>query len=240
MSAEKRDHNAETEEADPGHSTPPVYSRFSGGQKRWIVALVAFAGWFSSLSSFIYFPAIPFLAKDRGTSIQNINLTATAYLIMSGIFPALVGSAADTFGRRPVFIITLAMYVGANLGLALQSSYGLLFFLRMVQSVGISGSYAITYGVIGDLFTPAERGGYSGIVSFILNTPPKHWPGFERFVASEMDLEEHLLVLVYCVPLLSYTHHRLPPGNFEANRHGWICCSKRDESAINLILAAAS
>lgn len=163
MTVEKEDRVFETER--PDHPTAPAYSRFSTGQKQWIVALVAFAGWFSSLSSFIYFPAISFLAEDLDTSIQNINLTVTAYLIMSGIFPPLVGNAADIFGRRPVFTFTLLIYVGANIGLALQSSYRVLFFLRMVQSAGISGSYAVTYGVIGDLFTPAERGGYSGIVS---------------------------------------------------------------------------
>lgn len=152
------------------------YSAFSIAQKRWIMALVAFAGWFSSLSSFIYFPTIPSIASDLDVTTERINLTVTAYLIMSGIIPSIVGNAADTVGRRPVFIVTLAVYVAANVGLALQSSFGLLFFLRMVQSAGISGSYSVTYGVLGDLFTPSERGGYSGLVSFILNTPPSVGP----------------------------------------------------------------
>lgn len=152
------------------------YSAFTKTQKRCIIALVALAGWFSSLSSFIYFPAIPSMAEDLGESIERINLTVTAYLIMSGIFPSVVADAADTMGRRPVFILTLAVYVAANIGLALQTSFGLLFFLRMAQSAGISGSYAVSYGVIGDLFTPSERGGYSGLVSFALNTPPSIGP----------------------------------------------------------------
>jgi len=168
-------HPPTTLESTPG-STSPNYSAFGSTQKKCIIGLVAFAGWFSSLSSFIYFPAIPFLASDLSTPIEKINLTVTAYLIMSGIFPSLVGGAADTIGRRPVFIVTLAVYVAANVGLALQSSFGALFTLRMLQSAGISGSYAVTYGVIGDLFTPAERGGYSGIVSFVLNTPPSIGP----------------------------------------------------------------
>jgi len=157
-------------------SPPPPYSAFSSRQKKGIVSLVAFAGWFSSLSSFIYFPAIPFMASDLGVPTEKINLTVTAYLIASGVFPSFIGEAADNVGRRPVLIVTLLLYVAANVGLALQSSFGLLFFLRIVQSAGISGSYAITYGVVGDLFTPAERGGYSGVVSFVLNTPPSIGP----------------------------------------------------------------
>ncbi|KAK8041900.1 major facilitator superfamily transporter [Apiospora rasikravindrae] len=154
----------------------PSYSTFLPWQKRCIIAVVAFGGWFSSLSSFIYFPAIPALASDLGVGVERINLTVTSYLIMSGIFPALVGNAADKLGRRPVFLFTLVVYVAANIGLALQNSFGLLFFLRMLQSAGISGTYSVTYGVIGDLFTPAERGGYSGIISFFLNTPPSIGP----------------------------------------------------------------
>ncbi|CAG7968823.1 unnamed protein product [Penicillium nalgiovense] len=139
--------------APPDQESLP-YSAFSLAQKRWIIALVAFAGWFSSLSSFIYFPAIPSIASDLDVSTEQINLTVTAYLIMSGIFPSIVGNAADTLGRRPVFRDTS----------------------NIVQSAGISGSYIVTYGVLGDLFTPSERGGYSGVVSFSLNTPPSVGP----------------------------------------------------------------
>ncbi|KAK8026589.1 hypothetical protein PG991_003645 [Apiospora marii] len=128
----------------PTIDTP--YSAFQPWQKRWIIAVVAFAGWFSSLSSFIYFPAIPALAADLGVSVEKINLTVTSYLIMSGIFPALVGNAADKLGRRPVFLATLAVYVAANIGLALQDSFGLLFFLRMLQSAGISETSRVIVG----------------------------------------------------------------------------------------------
>ncbi|KAG8159469.1 hypothetical protein KVR01_011130 [Diaporthe batatas] len=152
------------------------YSAFSRGQKNYIIFLAAFAGWFSSASSFIYFPAIPAIAEDLDQSIERINLTVTSYLIVSGIFPSITGNAADRFGRRPVFLISLTVYLLSNIGLALQSNFGLLFFFRMVQSAGISGTFSITYGVLSDLFTPAERGGYAGLISFFLNTPPSIGP----------------------------------------------------------------
>ena len=124
-------------------------------------------GWFSTASSFIYFPAIPFLAHDLNVSIEKINLSVTTYLIASGVFPSLTGSAADRFGRRPIFILTLAVYVAVNIGLALQGSYAALITLRMVQSAAISGSFAFSYGVLGDLSTPADRGGYVGFLSIL-------------------------------------------------------------------------
>jgi MFS family permease len=97
---------------------------------------------FSPLSSFIYYPAITPIAFSLHVSIELINLTITSYLVISGIAPALLGDMADTLGRRPVYIGILSIYVGANVGLALQSSYAALMVLRMVQSFGASGQPA--------------------------------------------------------------------------------------------------
>lgn len=117
----------------------PSYSAFTKRQKIGIMGLACFAGWFSSLSSFIYFPAIPSIAQDLGVSVEYINITVTAYLIASGICPSVVGSAADVIGRRPVFLAALVVYISANVGLALSNSFALMFVMRMLQSAGISG-----------------------------------------------------------------------------------------------------
>jgi MFS family permease len=146
------------------------YSAFSRWQKNTIIGLAAFAGWFSTISSLVYFPAIPFIAVDLSVSTEQVNLTVTSYLIMSGIIPSLLGDIADKFGRRPVFIISLVVYLGANIGLALQSQFSLLFTFRMLQSAGISGTFSVAYGVLSDLCTPAERGGYSGIMTFLFES----------------------------------------------------------------------
>jgi MFS family permease len=116
------------------------HSVFSKWQKRWIVFLASFAGWFSTLSSFIFFPTIPTLAQDLHISIGKINLTITSYLIFAAVAPSIVGNFADTLGRRPAYIATLTVYIVANIGLAAQSSFAALFILRMLQSASISGT----------------------------------------------------------------------------------------------------
>lgn len=124
--------------------TPPAseaapYTFFTKNERRWIVAMIALAGWFSTLSSFIYYPAIPVIAEDLGSSIRMIDLTVTSYLVVSAVAPAVVGDAADTFGRRPLYAATLAVYVAANVGIAVQHSAVALLLLRMLQSAEISG-----------------------------------------------------------------------------------------------------
>ena len=117
-----------------------LYSIFTKHQRWWIVFLAAVAGWFSTLSSFIYFPAIPVISKDLHTSIEKINLTVMSYLLVSAFVPSVVGKAADTHGRRPVYVVTLAAYLVANIGLALQSTFPALFVPRMIAAAGIQAA----------------------------------------------------------------------------------------------------
>jgi MFS family permease len=141
------------------------FSAFSIWQKRWIVVVAAFAAWFSAVSSFIFFPAITALARGIGTGIQEINLTVTSYFLVAAIAPALTATVSDTLGRRPALLGSFLLYVMANVGLALQTSFAALFVLRMVQASGVAGTYAIAYGIVSDLATPAERGTFAGIVA---------------------------------------------------------------------------
>lgn len=124
------------------------YSIFTPSQKGWIIVIAACAGWFSTASSFIYFPAIPFLATDMDVSIQDINLTVTSYLIASGVFPTITGNLADIYGRRITLLISLAVYTAANVGLATQRSFAALFVLRMLQSAAISGALSLSQELV--------------------------------------------------------------------------------------------
>ena len=133
------------DEGFPAQPIPsPPYSVYTTAQKQWIIFIALWAGWFSTASSFIYFPAIPFMAHDMGVSIQKINLTVTSYMIASGIFPAITGNAADRYGRRVALLASIAVYTVANIGIAVQRSFAALFMLRMLQSAAISGMIILT------------------------------------------------------------------------------------------------
>ena len=117
-----------------------VYTIFRRWEKVYIVSLITLAAWFSTLSSFIYYPVITFVARDVRTTVANVNLTVTSYMIMSGIAPAVIGDLADQAGRRPTYMIALVVYLCANIGIAVQNSFVALLLLRMLQSAGISGN----------------------------------------------------------------------------------------------------
>ena len=120
-------------------SSPTPYSLFTKVQRWWVVGVVASAAWFSTLSSFMYYPVLPLLADELNTTAERINLTVASYLAVAGVAPSIAGDAADMFGRRPVYLIALTTYVLANVGLALQGSFIPLLLLRMLQGAAVSG-----------------------------------------------------------------------------------------------------
>lgn len=69
------------ERSDTRASSTVEYSVFSPGMKRYIVIAASCAGFFSPISSQIYFPAMNTLAKDLNVSISLINLTMTSYMV---------------------------------------------------------------------------------------------------------------------------------------------------------------
>jgi MFS family permease len=78
---------------------------------------------------------------------------------------------SDVYGRRVAYFCTFVVFLGACVGLGLSKSYAALVVLRCVQSAGSASSIAIGAGVIGDITTRAERGGYMGVFQAGLLAP---------------------------------------------------------------------
>jgi MFS family permease len=152
------------------HAAVP-YSCFTPAQKGLIVTIVSVAATFSGFASNIYFPAIPTIAKDLSVTPELINLTVTSYLIFQGLSPSLWGAVADVHGRRLTYICTFIILFGSCIGLAEIKHYYQLVILRCLQSTGSASTIAIGAGVIGDITTREERGGYIGIYQAGLLTP---------------------------------------------------------------------
>ncbi|ODQ64454.1 MFS general substrate transporter [Nadsonia fulvescens var. elongata DSM 6958] len=127
-----------------------------------MLALVSFAGTMSSISGPIYFPALTELQVYFNVTTEQINISVVVYSIFQGIGPAIWGTVSDIIGRRPVYIVCLAIYLGSNIGLALTRWYWLLLVMRCIQAIGISAALALGSGVLSDLTERRNRGGYMG------------------------------------------------------------------------------
>jgi MFS family permease len=65
------------------------YTAFTSRQRILIITIASLSATFSGFASNIYFPAIPTMASALHTSVENINLTVTTYMIFQAISPTL-------------------------------------------------------------------------------------------------------------------------------------------------------
>ncbi|KAK9459486.1 major facilitator superfamily domain-containing protein [Lipomyces oligophaga] len=163
------------------------YSVFSQNTKKLLTAAATFGALFSPLATNIYFPSVTDIAEDLHVSLERINLTVTTYMIFQGLSPTIWGTFADVLGRRPIYLLTLIVFMGANLGLALQYSYPALLVLRMVQSGGSSATIALGAGTIGDIVASAERGSYTGFYSAGVMVAPAVAPVIGGLMSKSKD-----------------------------------------------------
>lgn len=84
-------------------------------------------------------------------------------MVLQGLSPTIWGAVADVHGRRVTYLCTFVVFIGACIGLAETKHYYQLVILRCLQSVGSASTIAIGAGVVGDITTREERGGYMGI-----------------------------------------------------------------------------
>lgn len=153
------------------NQTTPAYSIFSKRQKLFLVFIASWSASFSPISAQIYFPAITDVATDLRISAEMVNISITLYMIFQGLAPSFWGPLSDHKGRRIVILSTFTVYIGACIGLALTQNFVELLVFRSLQSTGSASTIAIGSGILGDITTREERGGYMGIFQAALNVP---------------------------------------------------------------------
>jgi EmrB/QacA subfamily drug resistance transporter len=120
------------------------------------------AGMFlSALDQTIVGTSMRTIADDLdGLSLQA--WVTTAYLIVSTISTPIYGKLSDIFGRRPLFLIAISIFLLGSLLAGFSTSMYQLAIFRAVQGMGAGGLMALPLTIMGDILAPRERAKYQG------------------------------------------------------------------------------
>jgi EmrB/QacA subfamily drug resistance transporter len=98
----------------------------------------------------------------------------TAYLLTSTVSGPLYGKLSDIYGRRPLFLIGVSIFLIGSLLCGLSQEMWQFLLFRGIQGLGAGALFPIALAIIADIFAPSERGKYQGFfgavfgVSFLL------------------------------------------------------------------------
>jgi len=116
----------------------------------------------ASLDQTIVSTAMPRVIADLH-GFDRYTWVSTAYLLTSTVMVPIYGKLSDLFGRKPIFLFGVVVFlIGSALSGASQSMNQLIAF-RALQGIGAGALMPIAIAIVGDLFTPRERGKWQGL-----------------------------------------------------------------------------
>ncbi|WP_158885245.1 MDR family MFS transporter [Amycolatopsis anabasis] len=105
--------------------------------------------------------ALPRVVGDLG-GLDAFSWITTGYLLTSTVSVPLYGKLGDLFGRKPVFLTAVALFLAGSAACAVAPSMGVLIACRLLQGLGAGGLFVSVLAIIAELFPPRERARYSG------------------------------------------------------------------------------
>jgi EmrB/QacA subfamily drug resistance transporter len=138
---------------------PAADGSFSDRQIKTIIGGLMLGMFLAALDQTVVSTAIRTIADDlQGYSLQA--WATTAFLITSTISTPLYGKLSDLFGRKPLYLLAIALFVlGSVLCTFATSMYGLAVY-RAVQGLGAGGLLSLAFTILGDLVPPRQRSKY--------------------------------------------------------------------------------
>lgn len=132
-------------------------------RKTVMLLLVAFHACLATLGASAVIPAYSDMAAEFGTTLQDSTYLTAAQIAVLGVAPLLWRPLANTYGRRPIFLLSLLASGLGNMACALSGTYGVLMFFRVVVAFFISPASAIGSAVVAETFLKKDRARYIGI-----------------------------------------------------------------------------
>jgi EmrB/QacA subfamily drug resistance transporter len=114
------------------------------------------------------------VATSLSTMAQDLNgwslmsWVVSAYLVASTVTTPIYGRLSDLYGRRPILLISIALFVAASVLCALSQTMLELIGARVLQGVGGGGLRSVSQAAIADVVPPRERGRYQGYFSSVM------------------------------------------------------------------------
>ena len=148
---------------------PPVEGSVRSMSHRQVVittAGVLLAIFLGSLDQTIVGTAMPRIIADLG-GFTHYTWITTAYMIASTVAVPIAGKLIDIYGRKPLYLIGLTIFVVFSLCCGLSQAMTSIIIFRGLQGIGAGIMIANAFTVIGDMYPPAERGKYQGMVTAV-------------------------------------------------------------------------
>lgn len=126
-------------------------------KRNGLIGLILLLSMTAPLSTDMYLAAFPTILKEFSTTTQLLNYTLVGFFIFFAIGMLLMGLLSDKYGRKPVLLSGLGLYLVSSLLCAVAFNIELLILFRITQALGAGAMVAVSTAIVKDSFSDIER-----------------------------------------------------------------------------------
>jgi DHA1 family bicyclomycin/chloramphenicol resistance-like MFS transporter len=197
-------------------STAPLRKALSERELMWMMALLM------ALNAFgidAILPALDALAADLGVSGNDRQFVIGVYLLTAGIGALAPGALADRFGRRPILLGSIAVYIVLSIASAMAPTYDALIAVRAAQGFFAAGIVALPPAIIRDRVGGDKMAKMMSLIFVIFLMVPAVAPTIGKGILQLGNWRAIFgFMAVLGVAVGAWVHFRLPESLSEENR----------------------
>ncbi|MCC2322846.1 multidrug effflux MFS transporter [Cellulomonas xiejunii] len=138
-----------------------------------------------AISTDIYLPSLPDVARDLGTSAAGAQLTMTGMLIGGAVGQLVIGPLSDRLGRRLPVLVGVALHVVVSLLCAIQTAIVPLIALRVAQGFFNASATVVAMALIRDRFVGSDASRLLSRLMLVIGVAPLFAPSLGGVIAGQ-------------------------------------------------------
>ena len=150
----------------------------------------------------IFLASLPSMAVYYDTPYAIMQFTVAGYLALTGLMQVFIGPISDRFGRRPVMLAALSVFILASLGASLSTSFEVFMVFRCLQAVAVTGQ-VVARATVRDMVAREKAASMIGYVTMGMALAPMLAPPIGGILSDLFGWQSnfHALSLVGCITL---------------------------------------
>ncbi len=126
-------------------------------ERKGALAFLALISAFPPLSTVLYLPALPQMVKVLDTTQARVNMTLSMFFLFFSVGLLFWGPLSEKFGRKPILLSGLTIYVLASVFCAFSQQVEQLIAGRIIQALGGSAGTVVATAIVKDIYRGRER-----------------------------------------------------------------------------------
>jgi DHA1 family bicyclomycin/chloramphenicol resistance-like MFS transporter len=170
------------------------------------------------LSTDLYLASLPSLASSFNVPASTVQLTLSLFVIGFGGAQLIIGPLSDRFGRRPILLFGLALYVCATVLCGLAPTIEVLIAGRFLQALGCCSAVMVARAVVRDAYAPEHSVRVIAKASTWLSLAPIFGPILGSYLQVTFGWRAAFAALgIFSACVMAVTFFRLPETNVHKN-----------------------